>query len=200
MPNVGLKASIVNTLNTKKIQELAKKASVSILVGYPSGREHVPTWHKNEDGEYKGYNGESPENIQPMDVADLARDLHFGTATIPARPFLEDGIRSKEKEIQKALAEEVKKIEEGKSANWAKIGTIAVGAIQELVRSDFYKSSVPNSQKTIDYKGSDTPLIDGADMLNSLTFIVNGDTDQLGTVKGAMDMDKYAAADFRSNK
>ena len=174
MPNVGLKASIVNTLNTKKIQELAKKASVSILVGYPSGREHVPTWHKNEDGEYKGYNGESPENIQPMDVADLARDLHFGTAIIPARPFLEDGIRSKEKEIQKALAEEVKKIEEGKSANWAKIGTIAVGAIQELVRSDFYKSSVPNSQKTIDYKGSDTPLIDGGDMLNQLTFLVNG--------------------------
>ena len=107
-------------------------------------------------------------------MAELARDLHFGTATIPARPFLEDGIRSKEPQIRKAFEEEVKKVEDGKAANWAKIGTMAVGAVQELVRSDFYKSSIPNSQKTIDYKGSDTPLIDGGDMLNQLTFLVNG--------------------------
>ena len=72
------------------------------------------------------------------------------------------------------MAEEVKKVEEGNSANWAKIGTMAVGAVQELVRSDYYKTRVPNSQKTIEYKGSDKPLIDGADMLNQLTFLVNG--------------------------
>lgn len=175
MPNVGLKTTIVNTLNTKKIQELAKQANVSILVGYPSGREHVPTLHRNKRSEdFKGYNGESKDDIKPIDVADLARDLHFGTATIPARPFLEDGIRSKQAEIEKALAEEVKHIEEGKSANWAKVGTIAVAGVQELVRSDYYKSRKPNSQKTIDYKGSDTPLIDGADMIGQLTFLVNG--------------------------
>ena len=175
MPNVGLKTTIVNTLNTKKIQELAQKASVSILVGYPSGREHVPTLHRNKRSEdFKGYGGEAKEDIKPIDVADLARDLHYGTATIPARPFLEDGIRSKQNEIQQALAEEVKHIEEGKSANWAKVGTIAVGGIQELVRSDYYKTRKPNSKKTIEYKGSDTPLIDGADMLNQLTFLVNG--------------------------
>ena len=174
MPNFGLKTSIVNTLDTSKIQKLAKEANVSILVGYPSGRQHVPTIHKNKEGEYKGYNGESVENIKPIDVADLARDLHYGTATIPARPFLEDGIRSKEPEIEKAMAEQLQKIEEGKRANWNKIGTMAVGAVQELVRSDFYKTRVPNSQKTIDYKGSDKPLIDGADMINQLTFLVNG--------------------------
>lgn len=174
MPNVGLRTNIVNTLNTKKIQELAKKANVNILVGYPSGREHVPTLHKNESGEYKGYNGEKVENIKPIDVADLARDLHYGTASIPARPSLEDGIRSKEKEIEKAMAEEVKKVEEGNGANWAKIGTMAVGAVQELVRSDYYKTRIPNSKKTQKYKGSDVPLIDGGDMLNQLTFLVNG--------------------------
>ena len=201
MPNVGLKTSIVNTLDTSKIQRLAKEANVSILVGYPSGREHVPTLHRNKRTEdFKGYGGEAKEAIKPIDVADLARDLHFGTATIPARPFLEDGIRSKEADIEKAMAEEVKKVEEGKQANWAKIGTLAVGAVQELVRSDYYKTRKPNSKKTIDYKGSDTPLIDGADMLNSLTFIVNGNTDRMGTSKGAMNMDKYSATDFRSNK
>ena len=198
MPNVGLRTNIVNTLNTKKIQELAKKANVNILVGYPSGREHVPTLHKNKKGEYKGYNGENVEDIKPIDVADLARDLHYGTATIPARPFIEDGIRSKEKEIEKAMADEVKKIEEGNSANWNKIGTKAVGAVQELVRSDYYKTRVPNSKKTQEYKGSDKPLIDGADMINSLVFIVNSGAIQ--TIKGTMDSDSYNATDFRSNK
>ena len=198
MPNVGLRANIVNTLNTKKIQELAKKANVNILVGYPSGREHVPTLHKNKSKEYKGYNGEEVKDIKPIDVADLARDLHYGTATIPARPFLEDGIRSKESEIEQAMAEEVKKVEEGQSANWAKIGSMAVGAVQELVRSDYYKTRVPNSQKTIDYKGSDKPLIDGADMINSLVYIVNGG--KAVTIKGAMDSDSYNSTDFRSKK
>ena len=174
MPNFGLKTSIVNTLDTSKIQKFAKEANVNILVGYPSGRQHVPTIHKNKEGEYKGYNGENVENIKPIDVADLARDLHYGTATIPARPFLEDGIRSKDPEIEKAMAEEVKKIEEGKRANWNKIGTLAVGAVQELVRSDYYKTRIPNSKKTQEYKGSDVPLIDGADMINQLTFLVNG--------------------------
>ena len=173
MPS-GLKFEIVNTLDTSKIQKLASKAAVDILVGIPSGRQHVPTLHKDENGEYRGYNGEKVGDIQPVDTAELARDLHFGTATIPARPFLEDGIRSKEKELKNAIAEQVKKIKDGGQANWNKVGTMAVGAIQELVRSDFYKSSVPNSQRTIDYKGSDTPLIDGGDMLNAVTFLVNG--------------------------
>ena len=173
MPS-GLKFEIVNTLDTRKIQKLASKAAVDIMVGIPSGRQHVPTLHKDENGEYRGYNGEKVGDVQPVDTAELARDLHFGTATIPARPFLEDGIRSKEKELKNAIAEQVKKIKDGGQANWNKVGTMAVGAIQELVRSDFYKSSVPNSQRTIDYKGSDTPLIDGGDMLNAVTFLVNG--------------------------
>ena len=173
MPS-GLKYEIVNTLDTSKIQKLASKAAVDILVGIPSGRQHVPTLHKDENGEYRGYNGEKVGDIQPVDTAELARDLHFGTATIPARPFLEDGIRSKEKELKNAIAEQVKKIKDGGQANWNKVGTMAVGAIQELVRSDFYKTRVPNSEKTKEYKGSDTPLIDGGDMLNAVTFLVNG--------------------------
>lgn len=173
MPS-GLKYSIVNTLDTSKIQKLASKAAVEILVGIPSGRQHVPTLHKDENGEYRGYNGEKAGDIQPIDAAELARDLHFGTATIPARPFLEDGVRSKEKEIKNAIAKQVQKIKDGGSANWDKVGTMAVGAIQELVRGDFYKSSIPNSQKTIDYKGSDKPLIDGGDLINAVTFLVDG--------------------------
>ena len=160
-------------MDTKKIQELLDKNAVTILVGFPSGREHVPTLHKNKDGEYKGLNGEDPQENAAIDTADLARALHFGDATTPARPFLEDGIESRKQEIRKAMETEIKKQIEGSgTANWDKIGTMAVGAITELVRSDHYKTTVPNSPKTIEYKGSDTPLIDGGDLINSLTFKV----------------------------
>ena len=179
MPNAwgsGLRVNIVNTLDTSKIQKLAQKAACEILVGFPSGRQHVPTFHKNENGEYKTYDGKDIADAEPIETAELAKMLHFGTADIPARPFLEDGIRDRQEDIKKALQDEAKKIVDGGSANWNKVGTMAVGAIQEFVRGDYYKTNVPNSQRTIDYKGSDKPLIDGADLINSLTFIVqNGE-------------------------
>ena len=175
MPSVwdnGLRVSIRNTVDTSKIQKLAKKAACNILVGFPSGRQHVPTFHKNENGEYKTYNGGNIEDAKPIETAELAKMLHFGAANIPARPFLDDGLNSKKDEILDALRKEAARAIEGGSANWNKVGTMAVGAIQEFVRGDYYKTNEPNSKKTIDYKGSDTPLIDGADLINSLEFIV----------------------------
>ena len=175
MPNAwdsGLRVNILKTVDTRKIQEAARKAACNILVGFPSGEEHVPTLHKNKDGEYRGDNGEKVEDIQPITTEELARELSYGTATIPARPFLDDGIESKEKELAEALKEEAKKAVNGGSPNWDKVGSMAVGAIDEFVRSDYYKSTKPNSQKTIDYKGSDTPLIDGANLIQQLHFIV----------------------------
>lgn len=199
MPNAwsnGLKVSIRNTVDTSKIQKAAQKAACEILVGFPSGRMHVPTVHKDAEGKYKGYNGESVENIEPIETAELAKALYFGTANIPARPFLEDGINSKKEQLADAIKQEAKKAVDGGSANWNKVGTMAVGAIQEFVRGDYYKTNEPNSQRTIDYKGSDKPLIDGADLINSLSFVV-GDGPVM-TGQGAMEMEQYSGAEFRS--
>lgn len=156
-----------------------RKGSCTVKVGYPSGRQHVPTWHKDDAqnpnerrrGKYRAYDGGAPEDQDPIDTADLARDLSYGTATIPARPFLEEGIESKKEDLRKEIEKQLKNALEGKETNWDKVGTKAVGAIQELVRSDFYKTKTPNSQKTIEYKGSDTPLIDGGDLINALTYV-----------------------------
>ncbi len=179
MPNAwdsGIRVNIRKTVDTSKIQRLAQKAACDILVGFPGGREHVPTIHKNKDGKYEGYNGEDVKDIEPIETAELAKMLSYGTSTIPARPFLEQGIESKKKEIAETLKQEAKKAINGGSANWNKVGTMAVGAVQEFVRSDYYKTNVPNSKKTIDYKGSDKPLIDGGDLVNSVEFVVqNGD-------------------------
>ena len=175
MPNAwdsGLRVNIKNTVDTRKIQALARKAACNILVGFPSGMQHVPTIHKNEQGEYQGYDGESVEEIEPVETAELAKALSYGTDTIPARPFLEEGIESKQKELAEALKSEAAKVIDGGQANWNKVGSMAVGAINEFVRGDYYRTNVPNSQKTIDYKGSDKPLIDGGNLIQSLQFVV----------------------------
>lgn len=175
MPNAwdsGLRVNILNTVDTSKIQKAVKKAAATILVGFPSGEDHVPTIHKNKEGEYQGYNGESVADIKPIETAELAKQLSYGTAEIPARPFLEEGIESRKKEIVTAMKQEAKKAIEGGSANWNKVGTMAVGAVQEFVRGDYYKTNVPNSKRTIEYKGSDKPLIDGGNLIQSLQFVV----------------------------
>ena len=175
MPNAwdsGLRVNIQNTVDTKKIQALARKAAANILVGFPSGMMHVPTIHKNEEGEYRTYEGGKVEEVEPIETAELAKMLSLGTSEIPPRPCLDQGIESKGKELAEALKKEAKKVIDGGQANWNKVGTMAVGAVQEFVRGDYYRTNVPNSQKTIDYKGSDKPLIDGADMIQSLQFIV----------------------------
>lgn len=157
----------------QKIQELLAKNAVTVLVGFPSGREHVPTLHKNEKGKYEDIDGGDPQDNNPIETADLARMLHYGTADTPARPFLEEGIESKRREIRQAMEQELQKQVDGTGTpNWTKIGTMAVGAVEEFVRSDHYKTTVPNSPHTIKWKGSDTPLIDGGDLINSLTFKV----------------------------
>ena len=175
MPNAwdsGLRVNIINTVDTSKIQKAVAKAAATILVGFPSGEQHVPTFHKNKEGKYTGYNGENVEDVKPIETAELAKELSYGTATIPARPFLEEGIKSKEKELMAAMKQEAQKAIEGGAANWNKVGTMAVGAVQEFVRGDYYKSTKPNSKKTQEYKGSDKPLIDGGNLIQSLQFQV----------------------------
>jgi hypothetical protein len=164
-------------VDTSKIQKLARKAAVNILVGFPSGEMHVPTIHKNEDGEYKTYHGGEVGEVEEIENAELAKMLSFGTSEIPARPFLDQGIESRQNELQEALRTEAKKVIDGGQANWNKVGTMAVGAVQEFVRGDYYRTNVPNSKKTIDYKGSDKPLIDGANLIQSLQFVVQNGGD-----------------------
>jgi hypothetical protein len=175
--NSGIRVNIRNTVDTSKIQKLARKAAVNILVGFPSGEMHVPTIHKNEDGEYKTYHGGEVGEVEEIENAELAKMLSFGTSEIPARPFLDQGIESRQNELQEALRTEAKKVIDGGQANWNKVGTMAVGAVQEFVRSDYYRTNVPNSKKTIDYKGSDKPLIDGANLIQSLQFVVQNGGD-----------------------
>lgn len=192
MPDLEIKAS-GKSADWSDLRKAAEALNVEIAIGFPSGRQHVPTRHDKK----RPKKGEGGKNATPtpMETCDLARILHYGTATIPARPFLEDAIHENEEEIYKAIKSEVDKAVSGQKPNWDKIGTLAVGKVQELVRGDWYKTRTPNADSTIKRKGSDQPLIDGADLINSLAYVVNGG-DQVGTMKGSMSRDDYANADF----
>ena len=172
---LSLKANASKVPDFSELRRFAENANADVLVGFLAGRMHVETKHKDKKGKkgkYKDYNGQDA-TFSNMETAELAKILTFGSAKIPARPFIEDGLLSKKDELKKEINKQLDQIKEGKKANWEKVGTKAVGAIQEFVKSDYYKTRIPNSSRTIKYKeGKDTPLIDGGDLINSLEFVV----------------------------
>lgn len=151
----------------ERMRRVIENAEIMVLVGYPSGLTHIETTHH-----INPETGERTTGTQAGgDLAELAEKLHFGTAEIPSRPFLEDGLNLNQDELRKALKKELEKLKETGKANLDKVGTMAVGKVQELVRSGYYKDKVPNAPLTIMLKGSDTPLIDGANMIDSLRYL-----------------------------
>ena len=97
-----------------------------ILIGYPEG----------ESAEGK------------LDTSKLAEYLHDGTATMPDRPFLEEGIQSERDKLNRMIKESYSVlIETGRTLNH-KIATFAVGAVQKLVREQYYNEAVPVAPAT----------------------------------------------------
>lgn len=171
---LSLSVNMKKTADFHEIQRFAQEVSADVMVGFLAGKKHVETLHKDEkgkNGKYRGIDGSEPD-FEEIENAELAKMLSFGAPHIPPRPFLEDGILSKKDEILKTIGEEMDAVKQGRAANWNKVGVMAVGAVQEFVRGDYYKSNSPNAPRTIKYKGSDTPLIDGADLINSVEFVV----------------------------
>ena len=165
MLNSRLRTQVTDHMD--KLKRAMDNADIMILVGYPSGLAHVETTHQINPKTGERTTG----TRQGGDLAELAEMLHYGTADIPARPFLEDGLNEAQEELRKELAKELERLKTTGKANLDKIGTLAVGRIQELVMGGFYKGSVPNAPLTVYIKGSDTPLIDGANMINSLRYL-----------------------------
>jgi hypothetical protein len=151
----------------ERLRQAMVNSDIMVLVGFPSGLAHVETTHEvnPETGE------RTTGTRQGGDLAELAEKLHYGTADIPARPFLEDGLNENQEELRKELAKELERLKTTGKANLDKIGTLAVGRIQEMVLGGYYGDQVPNAPLTIYLKGSDTPLVDGANMINSLRYL-----------------------------
>jgi hypothetical protein len=122
-----------------------------------------------------GFINGSP-HVGGVSSVDLAQWLSHGTATIPARPFLEEGIQDGQPEISKMIERHYKTIVERGAKDPTGLHAIAVtavGAIKKFVFGDHYKSTIPNAKSTALAKGSDTPLVDTGQLVNSLNYVVN---------------------------
>ena len=161
-----------NNIDLKKLNDFAKKCGVKISVGFLGGVQHVPTRHKGKSGEYESING-GPPNEEPVETAELAKRLSYGDGNFPPRPFLEEGLAENAGRIKAAMKTELEKVHNEQKPNWDIVGSLAAGAVKDFVYSDYYKTHVPNSQRTIEWKGSDKPLIDGGNLVQSITFIVD---------------------------
>ena len=179
---LDVRVECIKAASPNEIRDFAARIDTEVLVGFLSGRQHVPTLHKADTekpngerrGKYVGISGrDDPQNEPALETAELAKILTFGSADIPPRPFIEEGLLSEKEELLKEAERQCGNARKGQ-ANWDMLGTKAVGAVQKFVRSDYYKTNVPNSRNTIEFKGSDTPLIDGGDLVNSLEFVVEG--------------------------
>lgn len=106
-------------------------------------------------------------------VATIAYQHEYGTATIPERPFFRSTMREKKATIIKMQKAYMKKISTGEMTTEEALGLLGeylAGAIRKKI-TDI--KSPPNSPATIAAKGSSNPLVDTAQMRNSVTYEVN---------------------------
>lgn len=104
------------------------------------------------------------------DMLDIAVYNHFGTSTIPARPFISDCAEKNAGQIQEAQKRLVYRVYQG--------GLSADGALAQLGTwyTNVQKGHIlhggwfPNTEETKKRKGSDKPLIDTADMMNTVDW------------------------------
>ena len=174
-----------DTVDYKRVSAFGK-VNDEILIGFPTGMIHADSgediaqlaeklsmgagpqdWTTNKLRE----TGQFTKSGKPKKVRTI---MHHHVDSIPARPFLEDGMNAGQDAIAKATENHFKKLAETGVGNLERIAVTAIGEIQKFVRSGYYKADKPNSPTTIEAKGSDVPLIDTAQMLNSVTSVING--------------------------
>lgn len=124
-----------------------------------------------------------PEGDAEGDIVDRAIWTHYGTqggasgggwgGPVPSRPFLMNAIENNKSKYRKTLRVSASQILRGTTtmnAVLSKLGLFAQGHIQSEITN---LQSPPNSQATIDLKGSSNPLIDSGEMRGAVTYKVD---------------------------
>lgn len=106
------------------------------------------------------------QNGARQNFGDPHNTLNGKPAPIPARPWLEPGVRSATPEILDVVSESIRN-NESLENTLNKIGAFATGATQQYMTD---LRNPPNAPYTIEKKGSDNPLIDTGSMRASVTW------------------------------
>lgn len=91
---------------------------------------------------------------------------------IPERPFMRNSARNNQNKYMNAMKAMAKAIVMGKATLKQALTDLGQQAMQDIQREITALKSPPNSPVTIALKGSSNPLIDSAEMRNSVTYKV----------------------------
>lgn len=100
-----------------------------------------------------------------LTMAQLGAIQHFGTQTIPARPWLDVGVKSGTQDYLEVIENHSDDIDNALEI----IGQIAVGKVQQYMTD---LQDPPNAPNTIAKKGSSNPLIDTGALRQSVTYSI----------------------------
>lgn len=100
-----------------------------------------------------------------LTMAQLGAIQHFGTQTIPARPWLDVGVKSGTQDYLEVIQNHSDDIDNALEI----IGQIAVGKVQQYMTD---LRDPPNAPSTIAKKGSSNPLIDTGALRQSVTYSI----------------------------
>jgi len=106
------------------------------------------------------------------EVAEIAAFNEFGTSSIPERPFFRQGLDNNKQAINEFVDKEHEQVLTGnRSVSEAlnRIGLFVQSKIQDSIRNGDFAPLHPATKAA---KGSTRPLIDTAQMLNSVTYVV----------------------------
>lgn len=151
----------IKQTNPRALRDLLKRyrGSKELAIGYPLGTDGVST--RYPDG---------------TPVLLVAASNNFGAPSrgIPARDFMsQGGVRALEK-TQPLAADLVKKINRGDADIEEALEVLGPVAVAEFQQTIVDIDDPPNAESTISAKGSSNPLVDGGQLVQSLTFIVRG--------------------------
>ena len=113
-----------------------------------------------------------PSGKAQGDVIDIAVWNHFGTRTIPARPFLDNAMRdnrAKYRRLMRASAERMLRGETAIGPALDILGSVAKADVQGEIRA---LRDPANAPSTIKAKGSSNPLVDTGRLTQAVTYEV----------------------------
>lgn len=115
-----------------------------------------------------------------LTTTELAKILFRGTMNIPARSMFADYVKENKEFLYKVMRKNCTVTKQSSDNsnyiadvyvdfNADEVANQVLAHLQSWVRSGvYYKVAVPNAESTIRHKGSDVPLIDTGEFINSL--------------------------------
>ena len=113
-----------------------------------------------------GVHGVNNARSDGVTNALVAMANHYGTDTIPARPFLDVGVEAVIPKMNREFEREMKKSGDAKQALKRMAGIAYDGVIEKIDNT----YTPPNAPATIKRKGSSHPLIDTGQMRRSISW------------------------------